>query len=110
MAIALSDVCFRGKSGHWLDAHQCPLLTQSGHGSGSLGITTGGFSIQKYDILFIPDVVLGAGKAMRRRESNQTLQQHRGCMAADGASSFGDAGRQVSLRRNAGGRSSRVAM
>ncbi|HEV2987035.1 MAG TPA: hypothetical protein VG759_01235 [Candidatus Angelobacter sp.] len=43
-------------------------MTQSGHGSGSLGITTGGFSIQKYDILFIPDVVLGAGKAMRRRE------------------------------------------
>jgi len=26
------------------------------------------FSIQKCDILFLPDVVLGAGEAMRRRE------------------------------------------
>jgi hypothetical protein len=31
MAIALSDVRFRGQSGHRLDDAQCPLLTQNGH-------------------------------------------------------------------------------
>jgi hypothetical protein len=31
MVIALSDVRFRGQSGHPLDMVQCPLMTQSGH-------------------------------------------------------------------------------
>src|SRR5499425_455023 len=31
MAIALSNVRFRGKSGHGLNICRCPLLTQSGH-------------------------------------------------------------------------------
>ena len=33
-----------------------------------LGITIGTIFDPKYDIVFIPDVVLGAGEAMRRRE------------------------------------------
>src|SRR6516164_759223 len=37
-------------------------------GAARLGITERQFSIQKPDILLIPDVVLGAGEAMRRRE------------------------------------------
>ena len=45
---------------------RCLLLTQSGHGGGPLSERQ--FSIQKRDILLIPDVVLGAGEAMRRRE------------------------------------------
>jgi hypothetical protein len=43
-------------------------LTQSGHGGGPLGYSERQFSIQKCDILFIPDVALGTGKPMRRRE------------------------------------------
>jgi hypothetical protein len=37
-------------------------------GAAPLGYSNGQFSIQKCDILLIPDVVLGAGEAMRRRE------------------------------------------
>ena len=37
-------------------------------GAARLGISERQFSIQKCDILLIPDVVLGAGEAMRRRE------------------------------------------
>ena len=47
---------------------RCLLLTQSGHGRPRLGISERQFSIQKCDILLIPDVVFGAGEAMRRRE------------------------------------------
>jgi len=48
---------------------QCLLLTQSGHGCGSAWVRrTAQFSIQKCDNLLIPDLVLGAGEAMRRRE------------------------------------------
>jgi putative ABC transport system substrate-binding protein len=44
-------------------------MTQSGHGGGPLiGVTNGTILNQKSDILFIPDVVLGGGEAMRRRE------------------------------------------
>ena len=37
-------------------------------GAARLGFSERQFSIQKRDILLIPDVVLGAGEAMRRRE------------------------------------------
>src|SRR5262249_39067067 len=37
-------------------------------GAARSGISERQFSIQKRDILLIPDVVLGAGEAMRRRE------------------------------------------
>jgi len=37
-------------------------------GAARLGISERQFSIQKRDILLIPDVVLGAGEAMRRRD------------------------------------------
>src|SRR5215467_12258548 len=51
------------------DMLRCPLLTQSGHGSGPAWVRrTAQFSIQKCDSLLIPDLVLGAGEAMRRRE------------------------------------------
>src|SRR5215470_2857858 len=44
-------------------------MTQSGHGCGSAWVRrTAQFSIQKCDSLLIPDLVLGAGEAMRRRE------------------------------------------
>jgi putative ABC transport system substrate-binding protein len=44
-------------------------LTQSGHGCGPARVRrTAQFSIQKCDNLLIPDLVLGAGEAMRRRE------------------------------------------
>src|SRR6516162_7707788 len=47
----------------------CLLLTQSGHGCGPAWVRrTAQFSIQKCDSLLIPDLVLGAGEAMRRRE------------------------------------------
>src|SRR5262245_38346338 len=46
-----------------------PLLAQSGHGCGPARVRrTAQFSIQKCDSLLIPDLVLGAGEAMRRRE------------------------------------------
>src|SRR5215472_7467370 len=46
-----------------------PLLAQSGHGCGPAWVRrTAQFSIQKCDSLLIPDLVLGAGEAMRRRE------------------------------------------
>src|SRR6516225_3920351 len=48
---------------------QCLLLTQSGHGGGPAWVRrTAQFSVQKCDSLLIPDLVLGAGEAMRRRE------------------------------------------
>src|SRR6516162_4054716 len=48
---------------------RCLLLTQSGHGCGLGRVRrTAQFSIQKCDSLLIPDLVLGAGEAMRRRE------------------------------------------
>src|SRR6516162_7841457 len=44
-------------------------MTQSGHGCGPAWVRrTAQFSIQKCDSLLIPDLVLGAGEAMRRRE------------------------------------------
>jgi putative tryptophan/tyrosine transport system substrate-binding protein len=43
-------------------------LTQSGHEAGPRGVTKGTILDPKCDILLIPDVVLGAGEAMRRRE------------------------------------------
>jgi putative tryptophan/tyrosine transport system substrate-binding protein len=50
-------------------ALQCLLLTQSGHEVlGPPGVTNGTILDPKCDILLIPDVVLGAGEAMRRRE------------------------------------------
>jgi len=46
-----------------------PMLTQSGHGCGPAWVRrTAQISIQKCDSLLIPDLVLGAGEAMRRRE------------------------------------------
>ena len=48
---------------HLLDA------LQSGHGCGPAWVRrTAQFSIQKCDSLLVPDLVLGAGEAMRRRE------------------------------------------
>ena len=45
------------------------MLTQSGHGCGPAWVRrTAQFSIQKCDSLLRPDLVLGAGEAMRRRE------------------------------------------
>jgi len=72
-ALWKSDECasmsaFGSKSGRRTNLRECLLLTQSGHGGGSLGHSNGQFSIQKCDILLIPDVVLGAGEAMRRRD------------------------------------------
>ena len=49
---------------------QCPLLTQSGRGAARSGVTNDVIFDPKCDILFTPDVVLGAGEAMRRREFN----------------------------------------
>ena len=43
-------------------------MTQSGHGATRLGVTIGTIVNPKCDILFKPDVVLGTGEAMRRRE------------------------------------------
>src|SRR6516162_5436170 len=44
-------------------------MTQSGHGGGPAWVRrTAQFSAQKRDSLLIPDLVLGAGEAMRRRE------------------------------------------
>ena len=58
------NVRFWGQSGSDADAPQCPLMTQSGHGSGSpCDVTTGKILDPKRDILFIPDVVLSASKA-----------------------------------------------
>src|SRR6516165_6899705 len=62
---AQSMSAFGGK----VDIPKCPLLTQSGHGCGPAWVRrTAQFSIQKCDSLLIPDLVLGAGEAMRRRE------------------------------------------
>ena len=48
---------------------RCLLLAQSGHGCDPAWVRrTAQFSVQKCDSLFIPDLVLGAGEAMRRRE------------------------------------------
>jgi putative ABC transport system substrate-binding protein len=43
-------------------------LTQTGRGTAPLGVANGTIFDPKYDIVFIPDVVLGASEAMRRRE------------------------------------------
>ena len=51
-----------------MDIAECLLLTQSGHGGRPLVQRTAQFSTRKCDILFVPDGVLGVGKAMRRRE------------------------------------------
>ena len=50
------------------EINQYPLLTQSGREVGRLGVTNGSILDPKCDIHFIPDGVLGAGEAMRRRE------------------------------------------
>jgi hypothetical protein len=48
-----------------MDAAKCPLMTQS---AARLDVRNGTISDPKCDILPIPDGVLGAGEAMRRRE------------------------------------------
>jgi len=62
-------------------------------GAARLGISERQFSIQKCDILLIPDVVLGAGEAMRRREFIAICRQYGRCMAACGAGAAAEGAR-----------------
>jgi len=57
------------------DKRQCPLMTQSRHGRqhAAWGVITAQFSIQRCDILFLPDVVPRCARTMRRREFNTLL-------------------------------------
>jgi hypothetical protein len=59
---------FGGKADMMRNMSRCPLMTQSGPGATRSSVTNGTIFDPKCDIVFVPEVVLGVGEAMRRRD------------------------------------------